>query len=938
MSHPERFYYDHLNPAPRSKNLPISGARSRSRSKQRWPPRPLVEDEAISLSHEHALVPKAVDLGEVQSRGTVDQQPIILDAYPRLLHRTTGSRTESSESDTDETSLKSRSSSESLGPQTPPETINSNPDRRYVYIPQKGIEIPLTYDNIKSVPKGKHDQKDGSKVESQRVQNLDKETANAHKEHASSLHGREPSPYTFAPASSKSGSLDEPAPVPNPLTPRHSKHQDLNPNQSAFDAHNENSPQIHGGHAKRPTIGRHVSAMEFSSESRSPMKQSTLSQHIEVSSESDSEHEDLIDEVHGRTRRRDLPTRPERPRQASAIRYDEAVQQVKDVTSLGQQPILPTLRSVTRSDMKLDLPQVPLHSGFTLPILSNASHIDDSTRPPLPPRHERPDLLTSEKPTSSPISTKPLLPPRPLPLDQASILPNGPRFDNVNNRVPSTSKGSGSHDNSRPPSPISIVQKSHMPFDSESRVDPYSPDHHDTPDSKSRHESPLPSPGAGRPSTKVRPRIDVRGPSPVNDQSRSISDNYQRPRSRDSSSIPVQSTNPKSTERRTERTSQQSRPSFDVESHDSREPFFSRQFSQLPVSPPSKLHPLTSHTATAHTSVKEPPPLPQCPRPSFVAGYDDWYTLAGCSTFDICPTCRRAVIDSGYGTNLTPSPPRPDGWETRCVFSIPWVRMAWLLTVQKKSHHLTLLYSIADVLGHEAPCPNRIPMVAKWYRLYDSENRKNVHNFYACSCCIRSLETIFPLLKGAFRPAGVADLERSCDLGADTKRFATYVDMLEEINSQAKEHRRPPNLLRFIQLARKWSSVPICTKDDMILGQPWHFMPRLREFTVCEECYIQVVRPAIDDGSSLASDFTRTPQKVAPAHIGISCQLYSERMRDIFQKACDRDEFQYLRVAAVQRYTMERDLQRRHAEVTADGYEDRAEELAALIDEWKEWE
>ena len=127
-----------------------------------------------------------------------------------------------------------------------------------------------------------------------------------------------------------------------------------------------------------------------------------------------------------------------------------------------------------------------------------------------------------------------------------------------------------------------------------------------------------------------------------------------------------------------------------------------------------------------------------------------------------------------------------------------------------------------------------------------------------------------------------------CDLRVESKRFAKYVDHLEEISNQANFYRRPPNMLRFVQFAQKMSEFRECTRDDMVLDQPWHFMPHLPEFTVCEECYNDVVWPAAAAGSEVAGSFNRTLQMLPQSPMGTSCQLYSERMRELFEGACRR--------------------------------------------------
>ena len=172
----------------------------------------------------------------------------------------------------------------------------------------------------------------------------------------------------------------------------------------------------------------------------------------------------------------------------------------------------------------------------------------------------------------------------------------------------------------------------------------------------------------------------------------------------------------------------------------------------------------------------------------------------------------------------------------------------------------------------------------------------------------------------------------------DSKRFATYLNLLSDTAKHAEEHRRPPNMCRFIGLAHRIAGIPDCSRDDMLLDQEWYIIPGLPEFTVCEDCYDEAVWPAIKSDLPVATDFKRHPKSVAPSHVGISCQLYSSLMRSIFQEACQRDDMQILRNAAVQRYRVEKDLQARTLEVQKWPKEERMREVARLVDEWKRWE
>lgn len=336
-----------------------------------------------------------------------------------------------------------------------------------------------------------------------------------------------------------------------------------------------------------------------------------------------------------------------------------------------------------------------------------------------------------------------------------------------------------------------------------------------------------------------------------------------------------------------------------------------------------------------------PMALPPCPRATPVTGFDDWYTLAGGPhAFSVCPTCRDAIFNSGFERHFKPkSRKSTDNNNIRCDFSVPWVRMAWTATVNKRRRDLELLYVMADILADEPPCPGRVE-TRDWYRLTDPETGKSVHDFQVCPRCIKSLEALHPSLRGVFhRSHGHHHRqERSCSMRTDSKRFPTYLNLLSDTAQQAEDYHRPPNMFRFINLAHRIAGIPECSRDNMLLGQEWYIIPGLPELTVCEDCYDEAVWPAIKRGLPVAAEFKRHAKAVAPAHVGVSCQLYSPRMRRIFQEACQSDDLQTLRNASIQRYRVENDLHARLREVQEWPKEERCKEVARLVEEWRRWE
>lgn len=254
-------------------------------------------------------------------------------------------------------------------------------------------------------------------------------------------------------------------------------------------------------------------------------------------------------------------------------------------------------------------------------------------------------------------------------------------------------------------------------------------------------------------------------------------------------------------------------------------------------------------------------------------------------------------------------------------------------TLNKKRQKPEYLHAIASTA--EDPCPGKMGAIRLWYSLPDPDTGKPISNFDVCPYCVKATECIFPSLRGVFRHdhKQTPMKQRACDLRCDSRRFAAYIDRLESIAHKADVERRPPGLHRFAHFAREMAMTRECSKDVMVLGQAWHIMPQLPQFTVCEDCYNDIVWPEIDAGSPLAAKFNRSMQIMGLG--GVSCQLYSPRMRHVFKDAVRSNDLAYLQQYAVKRNNVERSLQARHAQARAYGD---SEEIARVVQEWKKWE
>ncbi|KAK3388468.1 hypothetical protein B0T20DRAFT_364634 [Sordaria brevicollis] len=102
----------------------------------------------------------------------------------------------------------------------------------------------------------------------------------------------------------------------------------------------------------------------------------------------------------------------------------------------------------------------------------------------------------------------------------------------------------------------------------------------------------------------------------------------------------------------------------------------------------------------------------------------------------------------------------------------------------------------------------------------------------------------------------------------------------------------------------------LCPRDYPSTTLRCRTMQGLFDFTVCEQCYKEVVEGDFNRGIGLAVRLGGAPA-AAVGGAGFTCQLYSERMRRVWKEAVNMDEpmgFEHLRVKVNERKAKEREL------------------------------
>lgn len=351
-----------------------------------------------------------------------------------------------------------------------------------------------------------------------------------------------------------------------------------------------------------------------------------------------------------------------------------------------------------------------------------------------------------------------------------------------------------------------------------------------------------------------------------------------------------------------------------------------------PVNPPHLNPPVKNNT------------LPPCPRSKPLAGCRDWYTIRDMAKMYFCPSCMNHLGNSAFRDhfipNFSPDPYQP----IACSMSNPWFRFAWIRTMKQENPSLTLLWKInSDPPPETKKCYGSQNDLRKWYHLTDPRTKKPVDNFDVCSACVRNVDILFPMLQSYLfdRPSDKLAQEKTCNMTVTGRNLPNILIELDRLADwRQKDQLRLKDIHNFVDVVRRASRYRECAKDTMLGAQLWHYIPELPELTICEACFEEIVWPWKDQ--PIAKDVSRTVRSVpvlgrTQLLPGISCQLYSDRMRRLFYEACSKNDFELLKRAARYRYDMEHRLQHNHRLYAMDmkAGVDRRSEIESNVAFWK---
>jgi len=324
-----------------------------------------------------------------------------------------------------------------------------------------------------------------------------------------------------------------------------------------------------------------------------------------------------------------------------------------------------------------------------------------------------------------------------------------------------------------------------------------------------------------------------------------------------------------------------------------------------------------------------------------MAGCKDWLTFPRCDNFNVCPGCYDAIfVSTGFQHNLVLAPMRPTEKKIACdLGSSHWYRIAWLMTKKYQLPDLRLLKGIADAAARHQPCGGDRRASRVWHSINGPYGQKPVADFKVCSTCVRFVEVLFPNLVSVFQPVDSPgeSPKAVCALhfAPDRKKFLEYFDILESASDRALSTGSTPDIGRLVDKMQALEHLGKCSRDTIVDGKEWHTMRSLPGFLVCQQCFDEVVYPELQADRAIARNFLRLPQLLPYG----SCQLYSPRMREVFLKACQRNDLDYLESKVLERCGIEAEI---HAKLLkfekAKPSEVDKEKVERLVREWKRWE
>ncbi|KAG0634624.1 hypothetical protein HOY80DRAFT_985585 [Tuber brumale] len=272
--------------------------------------------------------------------------------------------------------------------------------------------------------------------------------------------------------------------------------------------------------------------------------------------------------------------------------------------------------------------------------------------------------------------------------------------------------------------------------------------------------------------------------------------------------------------------------------------------------------------------------VPKCVGTSYVGGPRNWWTTKNpIRDFVICEACYLDKIElSPWRERFIPTPakqPRSEKWS--CDFTMAGIVLAWDVSLSDSVKNFDHFWHCADATTKLPPCESEVLDGAQWCKI------SGIDNFTVCPTCFYTVVVAANFGRHFYIDQYPPGVLASCDMGPGSPRHKRLLAKLAE-SLDLKD------FSKFKEFAYTRSFFPPCPGDTGVMGQKWYGTD---SFIVCEECYVDVVKP-----SSLASTLTIHGNLIEDS---ASCDIYSPRMKRIWAEACQMNDVGHFAAAAKHR-------------------------------------
>ncbi|KAI0508249.1 hypothetical protein F5B22DRAFT_638797 [Xylaria bambusicola] len=179
------------------------------------------------------------------------------------------------------------------------------------------------------------------------------------------------------------------------------------------------------------------------------------------------------------------------------------------------------------------------------------------------------------------------------------------------------------------------------------------------------------------------------------------------------------------------------------------------------------------------------------------------------------------------------------------------------------SNDRELFWKAMHIVNCSPRCQSQMQSPA-WYTLLS-----NPPGFEICQGCMAAIVLPMGIEHHFTAKEGVSPESKiTCSFNPGIARFSTYMTKLLELVYKQD----PAPLESFV---REYACLPMCARDRYVEKRHWYGW---QQCTMCAECYHEFIR-----GTALADAM---PSQGTYVEGGVMCEMYSERMRQLYLTAC----------------------------------------------------